>query len=490
MATAGNSPLTQILPVGRKSDMRRIAATTLLILTLSGCMAGAGYRRPLVEAPQSWRFGEKEAKAIIDIAWWRQFNDPVLNELIGVALHENKDLKIAVARLDEFIGKYAVARAALFPQVVANAGPERERTTELGQEALPAGTPNPFYQYQVSLSASWEIDLWGKLRYATEAAQAAILSTEEGRRSVILSLVTSVANSYVNLRDLDQQLDIARRTAKIREESYHIFNVRFRAGYVSELELSQAKSDLEQVLATIPPLEKSIAQQENALCVLLGRNPGPVARGKAISDLGRPAIPAGLPSDLLSQRPDIRQAEQNLISANAQIGLARAQYFPDISLTGMFGWESTKLSSLFSGPARTWSWAAPLTAPIFTGGAIAGQVKEAEAIQKETLLQYQQTIQNAFRDVEDSLVDQHRTKDQLEALMRQLEALHTYARVARLRYDNGYTSYIEVLDADRNLFNAELNYTQTQGALFQSLINLYKAMGGGWIAAAEELSKQ
>ena len=469
--------------------MRRIAAIALFVLTLSGCMVGPVYRRPSVETPQSWRFEEKEAKGIVNTAWWQQFNDPELNELIGIALRENKDLKIAAARLDEFIGKYAVTRAALFPQVVANAGPERERTTELGQEPLPAGTPNPFYQYQVSLSASWEIDLWGKLRYATEAAHAALLSTEEARRSIILSLVTSVANSYVNLRDLDRQLDIARRTAKLREESYHIFNIRFHAGYVSELELSQAKSDLEQVLATIPPLEKSIAQQENALCLLLGRNPGPIPRGKSIDDLGMPAVPAGLPSDLLSQRPDIRQAEQNLISANAQIGVARAQYFPEISLTGMFGWESTKLSSLFSGPARIWSWAVPATAPIFTGGAIAGQVKEAEAIQKETLLQYQQVIQNAFRDVEDSLVDQHRTRDQLEALRRQVDALRTYARVAKLRYDNGYTSYIEVLDAQRNLFSAELNYAQTQGTLFQSLVNLYKAMGGGWIAAADELPK-
>jgi multidrug efflux system outer membrane protein len=452
-------------------------------------MAGAEYKRPPVDTPQSWRFGEKEARGIVNTAWWQQFNDPVLNELIGVALHENKDLKIAAARVEEFIARYAVTRASLFPQVGANAGPERERTTELGQVALPAGTPNPFYQYQVSLSASWEIDLWGKLRYATETAHAALLGTEEGRQSVILSLVTSVADSYVNLRDLDRQLDIARQTAKIRKETYHIFNIRFKAGYVSELELSQAKSDLEQVLSTIPPLEKSIAQQENALCVLLGRNLGPIPRGKPISDLGMPAVPAGLPSDLLEQRPDIRLAEQNLISANAQLGVARAQYFPDISLTGLFGYESTRLSSLFSGPARIWSWAVPLTAPIFTGGAIAGQVKEAEAIQKETLFQYQQAIQNAFRDVEDSLVDQHRTRDQLEALARQVEALRTYARVARLRYDNGYTSYIEVLDADRNLFSAELNYTQTQGTLFQSLVNLYKAMGGGWIVAADELSK-
>src|SRR5208283_494182 len=473
-----------------KSDMRRIAVITLLVLTLSGCMVGPEYKRPSVDIPQSWHFEEKEAKGIVNIAWWQQFNDPVLNELISIALRENKDLKIAAARVEEFIGKYAVTRASLFPQISANASAERELTSYLVQVPIPASAPNPFTQYQVSLSASWEIDLWGKLRYATTAAHAELLSTEEARRSVILSLVTSVANAYINLLNLDQQLDIARRTAKLREESYNIFNIRFQAGYVSELELSQAKSDLDQVLWTIPPLEKIIAQQENALCVLLGRNPGPISRGKALHDLQMPAIPAGVPSDLLEQRPDIRQAEQILIAANAQIGVARALYFPDITLTGLFGWESTNLSSLFSGPARTWNWVVPFAAPIFTGGAIAGQVKEVEAIEKETLLQYQQTIQNAFRDVEDSLVDQHRTEEQLEALARQVEDLRTYARVARLRYDNGYTSFIEVLDADRTLYVAELNYTQTKGALFQSLVNLYKAMGGGWIVTADELSKQ
>jgi multidrug efflux system outer membrane protein len=283
--------------------MSRIAVIMLLVLTLSGCMVGTEYRRPPIEIPQSWRFEEKEAKGIVNTAWWHQFNDPVLNDLTGIALHESKDLKIATARVQEFIGKYAVTHASLLPQITANASPERERTTELGQEALPAGTPNPFNQYLVSLSASWEIDLCGRLHYATEAGHAAILSTEEARRSVILSLVTSVANSYVNLRDLDRQLDIVRQTAKIREKSYHIFNIRHQAGYFSELELSQAKSDLDQVLATIPPLEESIAEQENALCVLLGRNPGPIPRGKSINDLGLPTIPAGLPSDLLEQCP-------------------------------------------------------------------------------------------------------------------------------------------------------------------------------------------
>jgi multidrug efflux system outer membrane protein len=292
----------------------------------------------------------------------------------------------------------------------------------------------------------------------------------------------------VNLRNLDRQVEIARDTAMSRAQAHRIFTLRFQAGFISELELSQTKSEYERALAAIPTFEKAIARQEDALSVLLGRNPGAIARGKMVDELGLPAVPAGLPSDLLARRPDIRQAEQDLIAANAQIGIARARYFPAISLTGMFGSQSTQLSQLFTGPARIWSWAVPATQPIFTGGSIAGQVKAVEAFRDEALYRYQKVIQNAFRDVEDALVDQRKTREQLETQARQVESLQRYAQVARLRYDNGYTSYIEVLDAERSLFDAALAYWQTQGALFQALINLYKAMGGGWIAAAEMMS--
>ncbi len=462
--------------------MRRFFAATLLSLALGGCMVGPDYRRPAVETPQSWRFAEKETKELANTAWWEQFNDPALNELIAVALRENKDLKIAVARVEEFRGRYAIARSPLFPQVGAGLSAGGERTTERGHVPFPATAPNPVELYQANFFATWEIDLWGKIRRGTEAARATLLSTEEARRGIILSLVTSVAGAYVNLRDLDRQLEIAKRTAASREESYRIFTLRFQAGYVSNLELSQVKSEYERALATIPAIEKVIAQQEDGLSVLLGRNPGAIPRGKTIDELELPAVPAGLPSELLERRPDIRQAEQDLISANAQIGVAKAQFFPSISLTGLFGWESIKLSQLFTGPARMWTWAAPVTQPIFTGGAIAEGVKAAKAFREEAVLQYQKTIQNAFRDVDDALIDQRRTREQLEAQKRQVEALRTYAGTARLRYDNGYTSYIEVLDAERSLFDAELGYTQTKGGLFQALINLYKAMGGGWVA--------
>lgn len=306
--------------------------------------------------------------------------------------------------------------------------------------------------------------------------------------SVILTLVTSVANGYVNLRDLDKQLLVAERTAKSREDSYRLFKLRFEGGVISEMELSQVKSEYELALSRIPFIQKQVVFQENALSVLLGRNPQPIPRGKTIDELNLPTAPAGLPSDLLERRPDIRQAEQFLIAANARIGAAKALYFPTISLTGAFGWSSTDLSMLFTGPAQAWSWAGTFIAPIFTGGAVTGNYKAAQALQQQALFRYQQVIQTAFREVDDALVDQKRTREQLSSQRQQVSTLKDYARIARLRYDEGYTSYIEVLDAERSLFNAELSYTETQGVLFQALVNLYKAMGGGWIAEADKIT--
>ncbi|HUJ90725.1 MAG TPA: efflux transporter outer membrane subunit [Syntrophorhabdales bacterium] len=468
--------------------MRNVLVSSMLVLSLFGCAVGPNYQRPSVESPPSWRFEEKEAREVANTVWWDQFDDPVLNELIQTALQENKDLKIAAARIEEFIGRYVTTRAALFPQVSTGDSVGKNRVTQKSSTPYPSTGENPAYNLQASLNASWEIDLWGKLRRATEASRADLLSTEEGRRAVILSLVTSVANAYVNLRDLDKELEIAERTAHSREESYDLFKTRYRVGVISETELYQAKSEYEQALATIPFLEKTIAQQENALSVLLGRNPGAIPRGKTIDEFVLPAVPAGLPSDLLTNRPDIRQAEQDLIAANARIGVARAQYYPTISLTALFGYASTDLSNLFMGPAKIWSFAVPLTAPIFTGGAIKGRVKSAEAVQQEALLHYQQSIQNSFREVEDALIDQRKSREQLEVENLQVDSLRNYARLARLQYDNGRTSYIEVLDAERSLFVAELSRAQTKGVLFNSLVNLYKAMGGGWVLEADRLT--
>ena len=459
-------------------------------LFLSGCMVGPNYQRPEVDTPQTWRVEEKEAKDVANTAWWEQFNDPVLNDLIQTGLRENKDVKVAVARIEEYAGMYGTTRAALFPQVYAGASYGRQRSSELtGPSPLDGTGVNPtFNSSELYVNAAWEIDLWGKLRRATEAARANLLSKEEARRTVILTLVSSVANSYVNLRDLDKQLHLTKETARSYKESYDIFKLRFEYGIVSEVEVSQAKSQYEQALSNIPYFEKAIAQQENSLSVLLGRNPGPIPRGKTIDELALPAVPAGLPSQILESRPDIREAEQNLIAANANIGVAKAQYFPSISLTSLLGFASNDLSDLFKGPAKTWSWAVPVTAPIFTAGDIAGQVQSAEAVQQQALFSYEQAIQTAFREVDDALVDQKRTREQLESLAQQVETLRNYARLAWVRYENGYTSYLEVLDAQSRLYNAELTQTQTQGTLFQALVNLYKAMGGGWVVEADKLT--
>jgi len=468
--------------------MRRLAILFLAALAFAGCAVGPDYVRPTADPPPSWRVTEKQADNAADTAWWGQFDDPVLDNLIRVALQENLDLRIAAARVDEFAGRYGFVRADLFPQVGAGASAGRERITGDTGNTLPAGYNLTTSSYSAVLNAGWEVDIWGRIRRATESARADLVGTEEGRRAVILSLVGSVAGSYVNLLDLDRQLEIARNTAKSRGESLELFRMRFEGGVTSEVEYVQVKSQYEEAMATIPAIEKAIAQQENALSVLLGRNPGPIPRGKTIDRLALPAIPAGLPSDLLERRPDLRQAEQALISANAQIGVAKAAYYPTIGLTGFFGSASADLSNLFTGPAKVWGYSVPVSMPIFTAGKIAGSVQAAEAIQQQALAGYRKSIQNAFREVDDALVDQARTREQLSSQGRQVDALRKYLELANLRFDNGYTSYLEVLDAERSLFNAQLSYVQNQGVLFQAVINLYKAMGGGWVTEADKLA--
>ncbi|WP_291995381.1 efflux transporter outer membrane subunit [Candidatus Accumulibacter sp. ACC003] len=466
--------------------MRKSLIAALLALLASGCMVGPDYLRPQVETPPAWRLSDEAANDLANTAWWQQFDDPVLDDLVSAALRENHDLLIAAARIEEFAGNYGFVRASLFPQV--DAGYEAKRQRDISAVVVGAGSGTTYNSYSAVLNASWEIDIWGRIRRQTEAARAQLLASEEGRRGVILSLVGSVAGAYVNLRDLDRQLQIARATARIRGESYGIFKDRYTGGVISLLELSQNKSQYDEALASIPPIEKAIAQQENGLSVLLGRNPGPIPRGKDIDQLRLPAIPAGLPSELLERRPDIRRSEQNLIAANALIGAAKAAYFPTISLTGLFGYASTSLSNLFQGQNKVWSYGVPISMPIFTAGAIAGQVQSAEAVQQQALFAYQKAIQQGFREVNDALVDQDRTRAQLRAQQQQVEALEQYSATARLRYDNGYSSYIEVIDAERSLFNAQLQYTQTQQVQFQAMINLYLAMGGGWVSEADKLT--
>ena len=312
----------------------------------------------------------------------------MLNDLIATALEDNRDVKIAAARIEEYIGRYGTTRSQLFPQVGAdaNAGKQRE-TKNIGPLPILPGVDRTYSTYQGSISASWEIDIWGKLRRQTEAARAEVLASEEGRRAVVLTLVSTVAASYINLRDLDLQLEIAKATEESRRASLKIFELRYEASVISEMVLAQNRSEYEFAVASIPPIEIQIAQQENALSLLLGRNPGPIPRGQSINNLDLPIIPEGLPSDLLERRPDIVQAEQNLIAANAQIGAAKALYYPTISLTGLLGVSSTQLSNLFSSSSGLWSFVGDASIPIFTAGGIAGQVKQSEAIQQQALLE-------------------------------------------------------------------------------------------------------
>jgi len=452
---------------------------------IAGCMVGPDYMRPSIDTPASWRFEEKEVWDLANTAWWRQFNDPVLNQLVSTALQENKDLRIATARIEEFFGRYFSTRGDQFPLAGGSADASRQRLSEKDSIQPIDGKDNAFNFYQAFLGASWELDFWGKFRRATEAARAELLGTEESRRTVVLTLVSEVAAAYVDLRALDKQLEITRKTAQTRKETLDLFQLRFDKGIISEVDLSQAQSEYADALARIPDFERAIGRTENALSVLLGRNPGPIPRGLSVDELILPVVPAGMPSELLERRPDIRQAEQLLIAANANIGVAKSLYFPTISLTGDFGLESTSLSNLFTSAAQTWSYGVPLSVPIFTAGRIGGEVKAAEAIQQQALYSYQQVIQNAFREMEDALIDRSKSGQRLDALNLQLKALRNYARLARLRYDQGYTSYLEVLDAERSLFNVELSYTAGQNTLFRSLIDIYKSMGGGWVTTAE-----
>ncbi len=469
--------------------MRFVLMVSLCVVFVAGCAVGPDYKRPAVETPAKWRLEEPNAKDLANTAWWGQFNDPVLSDLIGEALRQNRDLAIATARIDEFMGRYNVARADLFPQVGSGTSVIRKGLTKRAIPDTPDSAAMPYSDYQTVLNGSWELDLWGRIRRTTEAARADLLGMEEARRGVVMTLVSSVAGAYTDLRHLDRQLDIAKRTAGTREESFKLFTLRFERGLISELELRQIESEYRSALATIPGLEKQIVQQENALSVLLGRNPGIIARGVSLENMDLPAVPAGLPSELIGKRPDIRQAEDELIAANARIGAAKALYFPTISLTGMYGVESAELSLLFSGPSRAWNYGASATLPIFNAGKIAGQVKTSEAVQQQALFRYQKAIQNGFREVEDALIDQNKSREQSAIQKQQVDALKSYAKLARIRYENGYTSYLEVLDASRSLFTAELLYAQTQGNLFRALVNLYKAMGGGWDVEAEKQIK-
>src|SRR5712664_2427680 len=455
----------------KAQSMGNHALTLLLAPSLSAVMIGPDYRRPDVEIPPAWRLAAAEAGEISNIAWWEQFQDPALSTLVRTALENNKDLQIATATVDQAFAQYGITRSALAPQVDAGTVAVRQRLSgNAGPVPVPSGRET-FNDYSVNLSASYEVDIWGRLRRATESARASLLGSEEGRRTVVLTLVGAVANGYIQLRALDRQLEIARSTSQSLGEAARLQQVRFKEGAVPESDYKQAESQYQTAAAQVPELERLVARQENFISVLLGHNPGPIPRGRDIDALLFPAVPEGLPASLLERRPDIRQAEQQLVAANANIGVAKAAYFPDISLTALLGLESGHVGGLFKGPSGLWSVGASLLQPIFDGGRIAGQVAQAEAQQRAALHNYEKSAIGAFQDVENALVDRAKYERVRDEQAHNVEALRRFRDLAELRYKEGATIYLELANAEQSLLNAELTLVTAQSQYFQSYAN-------------------
>jgi multidrug efflux system outer membrane protein len=472
---------------------RRLAlagGAALLILLGAGCTVGPNYVRPTVDVPPGWRIDVATADELANTRWWRQFDDPVLDQLIEQALANNRDLLIAAARVDQFIGQLTTTRAQFFPQLGYGLDPSRNRASRVGVPALPPGADPYSTLYQGALSAQWQIDLFGRVARQTEAAQAQLYASEQGRRGVVLSLVGSVTSTYIGLRGLDRQLEIARATATSYAGTQRIFELRFKGGVVSSVEVEQANSQYEQAQAAIPGLEQQVAAQENLIALLLGRNPGPLPRGKSIDQLLAPRLPAGLPASLLERRPDILQAEQNLVAANANVGVAQSLYYPQLSLTGALGSASAALGDFLSSAALTWGIAASLTGPIFSFGAIEGQVAGAQAQQREALANYQRVILIALRETNDALTGSVKKRDESAAQARRVTALREFARLSKLRWDNGYADYLEVLYAQNELFAAELAAVRSQADALTQIVAVYIAIGGGWVDDAAQRAPQ
>lgn len=463
----------------------------LAMAVLGGCTTlGPDYQRPDLQPPETWQTSLADAAAVANMEWWKTFNDPVLDELIQAALENNRDLRIAAARIREFAARVDIARSGLYPQLGYGASAAHAQSSRNALGGPPAGVNRVGNEYQANLGVGWEIDLWGKIQRGTEAARADLLAAEYGRRALLLSLVSAVATSYIELLSLDRQLEITRNTLERRAETVALFKTQFEGGVVSELEVAQARAEYESTAILIPAIEQQIKVTEFNLSVLLGRNPGAISRGGNIDQLVLPKVPAAIPSQVLLQRPDILQAEQNLVSANALIGVARAAYFPSISLTGLLGFASAELSTLLDGASGLWNAGAAVAGPIFSGGALDAQVRASEEIQQQLLQSYLLTIQSAFSDVDKALVSALKLREILQASRRQVKALKEYAGFAQERYDEGYVSYIEVLDSERRLFDAELEYTKRLGNSYVALVAIYKAMGGGWVTTAEAVANR
>jgi multidrug efflux system outer membrane protein len=462
------------------------AALVALTAVLTGCAVGPNYHRPAVTAPEQVRGASAaEAASLADRPWWEVFGDDALKSLIDEALKNNYDIREAAWRVEEFRARAGVARADFYPQVQYQGQVSRSRQSDF---VVPGSTALTLYD--VNLGLSWELDLWGRIRRLSEAALAQYLSTEEARRGVLLSTVANVARAYFELRELDARLEIARRTTDAFRETLDLFSRQLAGGIASQLEVSRAEGAMRNAAGAVSDLERQIVAQENLIGFLLARNPGPVTRGATLTGQAlRPEVPAGLPSSLLERRPDIRQAEQELVAANASVGAAMASFFPTISLTGAFGGVSTELSSLF--PAgKTWSIAAGLTGPLFQGMRLKNQYDVNVALFEQARVRYEAAVTNAFSEVSTALVAYQKLELTEKEQAGSVAAYQEAVRLANIRYVAGLASYVEVLDAEQQLFPAENALAQTRFLRLDAFVQLYKALGGGWNIADPAWSRQ
>lgn len=465
----------------------RLAAAAAIICAVAGCMVGPKYEKPAVPTPAGFRGADSvqiadSAKSIADLPWFQYFKDTTLQALVQQSLTGNFDLTIATARVAQAQAAFGIAKSPLYPQVNLGANASRNELSVAAGQVVP-GTSRYQSVYNVNLGLTWEIDLWGRVRSLSASAQAQYLATEEARRGVLVSLVAEVSQAYFDLRELDLELEIAKETLDTRVGTLQLFQRRFEGGVASGLEVAQAEGDVAVTQAAIPDLERLISAQENLIRFLLGKSPGGVVRGRALNtDFVLPVVPPGLPSTLLERRPDVLAAEQNLISANADVGVAKANFFPQISLTGLFGAASADLSTLGNSSAAIASIGGSLLQPIFAGGRIKQSYALALARRDEAIAQYLRAAQNAFREASDAIVALQKLAQVRVATEAQATALREAARLAHVRYDGGLSNYLEVLDADRRFYQAQNEFARSLGAQLDAYVTLYRVLGGGWNA--------
>ena len=447
----------------------------LISLIISSCKLGPNYQRPDIKSPETFRYGTHHPDTILNLKWWELFQDEKLVELIDVALKNNYDVRIAAARIEEARAVAGYTRANQYPV--------------FGYEISASGSnlagnqkTDPFGSYFIGANMNWEIDFWGKYRRYTEAARADLLAAQYSEQTIQLSLIAEAANTYFLLLDYDSRLQISKQTLDSRKESLRIIQERYNKGIIPELDLNQAEIQEASAAAAVPLFERTVAASENALSILLGQNPRPITERKKLQQqLLPPEIPSGIPSALLERRPDVLATEQYLVSQNARIGAAQAMRFPSISLTGFLGMASPELSSLISNDAAVWSIGGGLFGPIFNFGKNKRNVEIEKQRMRQDSLMYVQTVMQAFRKVDDALKEVSTYKDEVLARNRQREAAQNANKLSRERYDGGVTSYLEVLDSERSLFEAELSASETFQKQLNAYVKLYKALGGGWI---------